>query len=1009
MKKTTLTALKAGAAPLVLSLAFLSTSAFAQAAAVDCVATPDDAACIDDSQMIVVTGSILRRTESETPSPVTTVTTDNLDQRAISTVQEGLQALSANNGPALTNAFTANGAFAAGASALSLRGLSTNSTLVLFDGMRAAYYPLADDGSRNFVDLNTIPDDIIEKVEVLRDGASSAYGADAIAGVVNIITKKQFQGIGARAEGGVSDRGDGAQYRLGATVGFGDLDENGLNAYLSGFYYQNKALYNRDRPYPFNTDDERQICFDGNCGPNNVLNGLDGSGAYSGLDVASTLMVRPASNSALAPVAVAGSRYQILNPTGCTGGLTPYTLSAAEYGAAINANVPRTVCQEDLSNLYGVISPNIQRWGISGRASARVGDTAEAYLEMNFLQSKVDYSYIPATIRGNAPTGILYPRFSTSSGALPNFPGSANLSLPVYVCAARVSCDTATDRRLNPNNPFAGAGQRALLIGRLQDEREYNETRNRAYRAAAGIKGTFGTDDRWSYDVNVTAMHTDLRRTQDGYVNIQHLLDVIADGTYNFVDPSKNSTAVRDYLTPVNVNDSSSDLVHGQFVLGTSLADLPGGPLQIAAGGSIYYEAVDAPSGNPDYNGPTQRYFRLNAFGTTGSRTAKAAFFEAEAPILEQVSVNVSGRYDDYSSGQSYFSPKVGVKFTPIKQLLIRGTYSKGFRIPSFGEANALPTTGFVTNSSGIFTGADAFLAQYGCTVATFSSCPTYIRTGSYGLTTLASPNLEPEKSRSFTAGIVFEPMRNVTIMLDYYNIKKSNSITNQATGPAIAAYYQGQAIPDGITVVADAPDLAFPNAKPRIAFVQSPLVNADTVKSTGIDGSIEAKFNLGFADWTTRLEASHILELSTTFASGAVERYDGTLGNFNLTAGSGTPATRGYWMNSFLFNDTYRLTGTVNYYSGYNLSAEDQGSVRGDCSLSSGFTPCDVGSYITFDLSASVKVNDRFTFYVSAQNLLDTMPEIDHVTYGAHLYNPVQGGTGIYGRYLKAGVRLGL
>jgi iron complex outermembrane receptor protein len=118
-----------------------SGTAFAQSApadAVDCNASPNDPSC-----SIVVTGSILRRTDTETPSPVTTVTVETLDQRGISTVQDGLQQLAANNGPALTNSFSANGAFAAGASAISLRGLSTNSSLVIFDGLRAAYYPLA--------------------------------------------------------------------------------------------------------------------------------------------------------------------------------------------------------------------------------------------------------------------------------------------------------------------------------------------------------------------------------------------------------------------------------------------------------------------------------------------------------------------------------------------------------------------------------------------------------------------------------------------------------------------------------------------------------------------------------------------------------------------------------------------------------------------------------------------------------------------------------------------------
>src|SRR6202044_615361 len=117
-----------------------------------------------------------------------------------------IQNLSLNNSGALPNSFTANGAFASGASGASLRGLTTNSTLVLFDGMRSAYFPLPDDGTRNFVDLNTIPDVIVDRVEVLQDGASSTYGADAIAGVINVITKKQFQGLTASGEGGFGQR-----------------------------------------------------------------------------------------------------------------------------------------------------------------------------------------------------------------------------------------------------------------------------------------------------------------------------------------------------------------------------------------------------------------------------------------------------------------------------------------------------------------------------------------------------------------------------------------------------------------------------------------------------------------------------------------------------------------------------------------------------------------------------------------------------------------------------------
>ena len=287
--------------------------------------------------------------------------------------------------------------------------------------------------------------------------------------------------------------------------------------------------------------------------------------------------------------------------------------------------------------------------------------------------------------------------------------------------------------------------------------------------------------------------------------------------------------------------------------------------------------------------------------------------------------MNGSGRYDHYSSGQSNFSPKIGAKFTPFRQLAVRGTYSRGFRIPSFGEANALPTTGYVTQSP-----ANIPLnvrQQYGPDCAADpTKCPQYLTQYSIGLTTLASPNLDPEKSRSFTGGVLFEPIRNISFTVDYYNIRKTGAITAPSSSPAISAYYAGQAIPAGYTVTADAPDINNPTALPRIAFVASQLVNANTIKSEGIDFGANVVHDFGYFKLTSNLDASLILELSTTFPDGTKETYVDTLGNFNLTGGTGTFHWRGNWQNTFEAGPL-ALTGTVNYTSGYDLSAEDQGN----------------------------------------------------------------------------------
>jgi len=200
------------------SLSALAAIAFATNAS----AQTSPAAAASDKELteIVVTGSLLHRTEIETESPVTVFTAEQIQQTGLTTIADVIRTVSADNSGTIPTAFGLG--FAAGASGVALRGLTVNSTLVLIDGRRAAPYALADDGQRSFVDLNTIPLDSVDRIEVLKDGASSIYGADAIAGVVNVILKKQFQGANVSAEVGKGQHPGGGETRFTATAGTGD-------------------------------------------------------------------------------------------------------------------------------------------------------------------------------------------------------------------------------------------------------------------------------------------------------------------------------------------------------------------------------------------------------------------------------------------------------------------------------------------------------------------------------------------------------------------------------------------------------------------------------------------------------------------------------------------------------------------------------------------------------------------------------------------------------------------
>lgn len=231
MKNSRFTQFKSGVAPVVLGIALLSTPAFAQT-----TQASDDTQTAEDGQNrdIIVTGSIIRRTSEETPSPVTVLSSETLAQRGLNTVADAVQRISAGNAGNISANWNTGYNFATGANAVSLRGLTVQSTLTIFDGLRMAPYPIADDGQRNFVDMNTIPSGVVDRIEVLRDGASSTYGADAVAGVINVIMKKEVQGLHLDMSGGISQRGDGAEQRISATYGYGDLATQGFNFYING-------------------------------------------------------------------------------------------------------------------------------------------------------------------------------------------------------------------------------------------------------------------------------------------------------------------------------------------------------------------------------------------------------------------------------------------------------------------------------------------------------------------------------------------------------------------------------------------------------------------------------------------------------------------------------------------------------------------------------------------------------------------------------------------------------
>src|SRR3984885_6102657 len=204
-------------------------------------------------QEIVVTGSMIKRTDTKTPAPVQIITSEDLVNSGYTNVVDLLRNLAANGSGTLNQGF--GQAFAAGASGIALRGLSVGDTLTLIDGERMVSYPLSDDGERSFVDVTAIPFNAVDTIEILKDGASALYGADAIAGVVNVKLKKSYVGSEFTAEVGTSQYGDGTTEHGAGIWGMGDLGSDGYNFYVAVDWHHTDQILGSNRDGAFTTTD----------------------------------------------------------------------------------------------------------------------------------------------------------------------------------------------------------------------------------------------------------------------------------------------------------------------------------------------------------------------------------------------------------------------------------------------------------------------------------------------------------------------------------------------------------------------------------------------------------------------------------------------------------------------------------------------------------------------------------------------------------------------------------
>jgi iron complex outermembrane receptor protein len=900
-------------------------------------------------ETVVVTGSLLQRTDRETPSPVTIISRDIIDDSGLTTTSDIIRSLTSDSSGTIPTAF-GNG-FAAGSSGVALRGLTVNSTLVLINGRRTANYPLADDGERGFVDLNTIPLDAVDRIEVLKDGASSLYGADAIAGVVNIILKNSFDGLEGTAETGGSQDGGGFMKRMSVRAGMGDLGDDRFNGYVDAEYESDDRITVGQRGFPFNTNDLSSI---GGIDLNGGQPGQSSGSIYG--SVTPGMLTNPADVTTGVPLA--GATSIVLAPGGC-----------GPKGTFTTDGSGNQYCEQNLTR-YDDDQPREERYGAYAHFAFDAKQNVQIYMDASFFENDVVVDQAPSQIQNGTP-------HNTNSIALPALlpTGAVNPNDPFAVagCVEGVTCTDAL-----VNYAFGDIPTKAIYYNHI----------------VRGTLGAVGDWEGWHYDTAAVFAHGWLNSTQDGFINYNQLVNDVVNGTYNFIDPSANSASTRAALAPPLSKVSTTDMDSVDVRITRDVFDLPGGPAQLGFGAEFRHEATFDPDLNPGLQAEG-----LGLAHTIGARNLWSAFAELGLPFLADDSPvgalegNISGRFDHYSDFGDTANPKFGLKWTPIPQIAFRGTYSTGFRAPSFSENGSSAAAGFTT-----YQPPPAFQALH--------NNDGYVQPYALEQFTTANPTIRPETSKNYTLGSVIQPFIDIpfSATIDYYHIVKDGVITSADPSNALNAYYAGTPIPPGYSITLDNPDPLFPNAPARPLVVSAPYVNADSLTTDGIDLEINGSLQLtDDLKYSADLNITKILQYTFVFPQSPPLNYVGTQSPYITSSGAGTPRVRGSWANTFTY-DAFSVTGTLYYVSGLKPFVSDL------CGTGCTIYPRikgDASAFYDFDLTGRYTINDHIELFGGIKNVFDQKPPLDPIDYAGINYNPTYAQDGIIGRFFSIGVTL--
>ncbi len=955
------------------------------AQAVDQEAVTEEAAAASD---VVVTGSRITNPNLEQSSPVAVVGAEEIQLQAVVSAEELLRDLPGSIPSIGSNVNNGSG----GQAFLNLRGLGANRNLVLIDGNRLVPATLSAQ-----VDTNLIPLALIERVDVFTGGASTVYGADAVAGVVNFVTKRDFAGIDVTALSGVTEQGDGSLFKIDVTLGANFGDGKG-NATFSVGYTETDPVYQGNRDFS-------RVALS----------------SVTGLPQGSTTSV---------PITFRAPLVGQLNlGTGALGAADP-----AGYNFA-----PLNLFQTP-----------IRRFNIFGKANYDITDNIEAFTSAFFVKSKVDFLAAPAGIFANPlllPLSNPFLPAALRSALCAADSNSALAGIQAFRTPAQCAAGAAATSTSDPNyfevpitseRRFVEAGPRVT---------EFTTT---TFQINMGLRGALTSNLNWDINAAYGESERVTEASGAGFAPLQQGLRAFNATTCTVTTGGcvpLNIFGGPGTLTPAMINFLS--LTTFAFVK-TAYAEVKGGVT-----GDLGITSPLATNGIGIAIGGEYRKYKGESFGDAISRQPGAvlgagaaalpvfgtydsyeAYGEIIIPLIEDrsffKSLTVEGgiRYSDYSTSGGNTTWKAGGSWEPFDSLKLRGMYTRAVRAPNLLELfqpqvvalanlSADPCQGQTTNAAGanynaalagsaplralcIATGVPAGVLGTGAIPAPSA--------GQIQTTQGGNPNLDPEKATTLTLGGVFQPsfLRNLSLSVDYYHIKVKEAISSPTVLDVVNGCYTVALNPTLSASTAACQGIGR-NGAGRLdgAAVDTPGVflaatNQGLIETSGIDATLNWRTDLGFARFIYSLNGNYTFESKFQATPVSVNRE--CVGYYSTSCGP----NNGGIQQEFVWNQ--RTTLSFDAVDVSLLWRHIAKAVKEPLAPAAFAAFEKIPAYDYFDLSIRTQVAETASVTFTVTNLFDKDPPIVGSTIGATAFNGGNTFPSNYdplGRRFTAGVNL--